>query len=438
MNLTKDLLQQFADAYAKDKNNGVIAAAISNVGVKEASRNRLAANNHSFSFSDEIDHKNITNQKKSGRCWMFAALNMARPKIMEDLKLEEFEFSQTYLYFFDNMEKTNVFLDKIMATKNLDINSREVIRALEFQTSDGGYFEWFKTLADKYGLVPKSVMGESFSSQNSADMFDRIHEVIKKYAMDIRRTADADCEAIKVECLSKVYNILAKCLGEPVQKFDFEYVDKDKKYHLDRDLTPQLFYKKYLGDFYEGMVRLINDPRERNPYGRVYINPSTKNVLESDGLAGLNVPIDAMKAAMIRSIKDKRTAWFACDVGKMSDRQAGILDGSIFNFEQTLVPVGEFTKADRLDSRQAVANHAMNITGVNLRDEKPVMWKVENSWGDEPGKKGVFSMSDTWFSEYVFEMIVNKKYVDAEYLKGLEQAPIIYDDFDAFVELINW
>lgn len=430
--LTPDLLKKFDQAYLEDKTNAIIEGAISNVGIREASKNQRQINKHSFVFNHEIDHKNITDQKQTGRCWMFAALNMARPKIMKDLGLEEFELSESYLYFYDNLEKTNVFLDMVCKTRDLDINSREVIHALSFKTDDGGYFEYFKALVEKYGLVPKSAMKESFNSQNSADMFARIEEVIKKYAMDIRRAPEEDIDQLKEDCLAKVYTILAKCIGRPVQKFDFEYLDKDKNYHIEKNMTPQDFYHKYLDGFYDNLIRLIHDPRPRNPYGRVYINPEIKNLLEIDGLRGLNVPIDQMKKAMIRSLEDGRTAWFACDVAKMSDRKAGILDDRLYNYRDSLVDPGDFSKADRIDSRQSMATHAMNITGVNIQDGQSRFWKVENSWGEKNGKKGIFSMTDAWFDAYVYELIVHKDYLDPDYLKGLDQEPICYSPYDAF------
>ena len=437
--LTNELYQKWHDAYEQDERNKLIESAISNVGIVEASKNKRMIQQHNFIFSEEIEHKNITDQKQSGRCWLFAALNMARPKLIKELKLESFELSQSYLYFFDNMEKTNVFLNMIRQTKNLDINSREVIHALTFKTEDGGYFEYFKALIEKYGIVPKSVMGESFNTENSKDMFERVEEIIKKYAMDIRRSvSDVEMDALQEACLEKVYSIFVKCIGNPVTSFDFEYIDKDKKYHVERDMTPQSFYQKYLAGFYDQTIRLIHDPRERNPYGRVFVNQEIKNIVEMDGLRGLNVPIEEMKQAMQRSLQDGKTAWFACDVGKMSDRKAGILDPRIFNYEETLTPVGDFSKADRLDSRQSVATHAMNITGVKVKEGKPFQWKVENSWGEGNGKKGIFSMSDEWFTEYVYEIIIDKKYVSKEYLQGLSKEPIVYSPYDAFCTILGY
>lgn len=436
--LNKNIYKKFDAAYTEDKTNRVIEGAISNLGLKEASKNQRVINQHKFIFNEEVDHKNITDQKKTGRCWMFAALNMARPKIMADLNLEEFEFSQSYLYFYDNMEKSNVFLEKIIASKDLDINSREVVRALSFGTDDGGYFEHFKGLIEKYGIVPKNVMGESFHTEDSGEMFSQIQEILKKYAMDIRRAKGAkEIQNLKEACLAKVYTILVKCIGKPVDFFDFEYVDKDKVYHIDKGLTPKTFYEKYLGDFYDPMIRLVNDPRSRHPYGRVYTSPDIKNMEEGEGLKGLNVPMKVMKEALIKSLKDKKTAWFACDVGKMSDRKAGILDEALYNYEDTLVSLGDYSKADRIDSRQSAATHAMNITGVHLKDGKPDFWKVENSWGNKNGKKGIFSMADTWFEDYTYELIVDKKYVDPSYLKGLDLEPIAYDPYDAFSSIFS-
>lgn len=432
MKLDKDLYKNFDKAYEADPINKIMENPISNVGVVEASKNKRVINDHNFTFTDEVDHKNITNQKKTGRCWMFAGLNMARPKVIKDLNLEEFEFSETYLYFYDNMEKTNVFLEKVIETRDMDINSREVIDALSYKTQDGGYFEYFLALIDKYGIVPKDAMGESFNTEDSDGMFDYVEEIIKKYAMDMRRADEKDIENLRKECLEKVYKVFVKCIGRPVESFDFEYYDKDKKYHIYRNLTPKSFYDKYLGDFFDGYIRLINDPRERNPYGRVYTNPEVKNLVETEGLVGLNVPTSVMKDALKKSIKDGKTSWFACDVGKSSDRKAGILDDRLYNYDKTLADPGDFSKADRIDSRRSMATHAMNITGFKEKDGEVSQWKVENSWGDENGKKGIFSMTDSWFDEYTYELIIEKKYVEDKYLEGFDKDYIEYDKFDPF------
>lgn len=432
------LLKKFEKMYDLDTTNELMENAISNVGIREASKNKRVINKHDFIFNEQIEIKNITNQKQSGRCWLFAALNMARPKVIKELNLESFEFSQTYLYFYDNIEKTNLFLDMIIKTKDLDINSREVINVLKFKTDDGGYFEYFKALIDKYGIVPKNVMAESFNSENSSDMFERVEEIIKKYAMDIRRAkGQEEIENLKEECLYKAYNIFVKCLGKPVEKFDFEYLDKDKKYHIEKDLSPKDFYKKYVGDFYENKIRLINDPRERSPYGRVFVNPEVKNIVEIDGLKGLNVPMEEMKKALLKSLKDGIPSWFACDVLKSSDRKTGIMDLDIYNYEKTLTKVGEFTKADRLDMRESVATHAMNITGVKTKNGDIKTWKVENSWGEKNGDKGIFSMTDSWFDKYSYEIIIDKKYVSEFYLKGFDKEEIVYSPYDAFCLILG-
>lgn len=432
------LLKKFEKMYDLDTTNELMENAISNVGIREASKNKRVINKHDFIFNEQIEIKNITNQKQSGRCWLFAALNMARPKIIKELKLESFEFSQTYLYFYDNIEKTNLFLDMIIKTKDLDINSREVINVLKFKTDDGGYFEYFKALIDKYGIVPKNVMAESFNSENSSDMFERVEEIIKKYAMDIRRAkGQEEIENLKEECLYKAYNIFVKCIGKPVEKFDFEYLDKDKKYYIEKNLSPKDFYKKYVGDFYEDKIRLINDPRERNPYGRVFVNPEVKNIVEIDGLKGLNVPMEEMKKALLKSLKDGIPSWFACDVLKSSDRKTGIMDLDIYNYEKTLTKVGEFTKADRLDMRESVATHAMNITGVKTKNGDIKTWKVENSWGEKNGDKGIFSMTDSWFDKYSYEIIIDKKYVSEFYLKGFDKEEIVYSPYDAFCLILG-
>lgn len=432
-------LKSYAKAYDKNPVNGAIEAAINNVGIDQSAMNPETVKKHSFIFSDECKQGEATNQKQSGRCWYFASLNSLRQIVMEKLNIETFEFSQTHLYFYDKLEKANTFLENIIRTVERDIEDRELGLILDSTTYDGGYWDYFKPLCLKYGLIPKSEGPESFHSQNSYMFTKQMDYRLKRTAMQMRAAfrAKKDIEALrdmKNSALEEIYNIAVKCLGHPVEKFTFSYRDKDKEFHRLPSMTPLEFFEKYIGkEELENRITLISDPRSKFPHGRYLENSLFRSVYDAPAVGGLNVPIEAMAKAVAKSIKAGVPVWFACDVGKDVDRKKGILDVKLYNYDKILPPIGEFTKAERFESGYSEATHAMNLTGVDLDAEgNPLCWKVENSWGDENGKKGTFSMSHEWFIEYTYEAIVDKKFIDEEWLKGLEEERIQVEPWDRF------
>ncbi|MDY3007299.1 C1 family peptidase [Anaerococcus porci] len=436
MKLDKNLYKELEEIYDKDPSNKIISNAISNVGIREASLNKNVINKHNFIFSNEIKTNDVTDQKKTGRCWMFAGLNMIRMKIAENLNMENFELSESYLYFFDNMEKTNRFLQRIIDTKDLDIKDRRVEDVLFSEPNDGGYFEFFYYLIKKYGIVPKTAMGELFNSQNSFYMFYTLERALKKIAVDIRKSDDKkEIEDLRKKGLSYAYNIFTKSIGKPVEKFDFKYYDKDHKYHIEKDMTPKLFFEKYVGDFFDNKVKLLNDPR--HPYNRVLVDTMSKNAVDLEDLKGINIDMDTMSKIAQKSIKDGETMWFACDVDINEDRESGILDENLFNLKDTFINYEDMTKAERIDARFSTACHAMNLTGFDKRGKKINYWKIENSWGDENGHDGYFSMTDEWFRENTFEIIVDKKYLTQKVLKAMDKKEIVYDEFDPMYRMLK-
>lgn len=436
MKLDKNLYKELKEIYDKDPSNKIIANAISNVGIREASLNKNIINRHNFIFSNEVKTNDITNQKKTGRCWMFAALNMIRMKIAEKLDMENFELSESYLYFYDNMEKTNLFLQRVIDTKNLDIRDRRVEDIFYSTPEDGGYFEFFYYLIKKYGIVPKTAMGEVYHSQNSFYMFYTLERALKKIALDIRKASDSnEIESLRKKALSYAYNIFSKSIGKPVDKFDFKYYDKDNNFHIEKDMTALSFFEKYVGDFFDDKVKLLNDPRQ--PYNRLLVDRFSKNAIDLKNLEGINVDMDTMSKIAQKSIKDGQTMWFACDVDINEDRESGVLDENLFNIKDTFVDYEDMTKAQRIDARFSTACHAMNLTGFDKKDKKVNFWKIENSWGDEIGKDGYFSMSDKWFRENTFELIVDKKYLPKKVLKAFDKKEIVYDEFDPLYRMLK-
>lgn len=436
MKLDKKIFEQLEKIYDKDEKNRVIENAISNMGIREASLDKNIINKHDFIFSNEVETKDVTNQKKTGRCWMFAGLNMVRMHIAKKLNMEKFELSESFLYFYDNMEKANLFLQRVIDTKNLDIKDRKVEDVFYSTPEDGGYFEFFYYLIKKYGIVPKNAMGELYHTDQSQFMFYVLENALKKIAMEIRATDDKKkIENLRKEGLSYAYNIFAKSIGKPVEKFDFKYYDKDDKYHIEENMTPKEFFDKYVGDFFDGKVKLLNDPR--HPYNRILVDKVAKNAVDLDDLVGINVDMDTMSKFAQKSIKNNETMWFACDVDINEDRESGVLDENLFNFDQTFVNFPKMTKEERINSRYSTACHAMNLTGFDKKGKEVKFWKIENSWGEDDGKDGYFSMTDEWFRENTFELIVDKKFLTKKVMEAFDKEKIYYDEFDPMYKMLK-
>ncbi len=424
--MNQETIKKFQDRFDKDPKSQAAKNAIAKVGFEEASFNNEILKDHNFLFSDETERGDITNQKKSGRCWMFASLNVARVDVMKKLNLKTFELSQSYTFFWDKLEKANYFLENILKTLDEDRDSRLLHHLLAAPLQDGGQWDMFKHILKKYGIVPKSVMLETFSSSNSNTMVDLMTSRLREDACMIRRKYKEgqsvdQLRAEKEEMLYEIYNILVKGLGQPPTSFDFEYRDKDDKFHRISNISPKEFFDKYVGWDLDSKISLINAPTEDKPYGKAYTVEYLGSIYEADPVRYVNVPMEDLKESAIRSIKDGNPVWFGCDVGKMLERKQGIMDLHTFDYEETLGFKSEFTKAERLDYSESVLTHAMVLVGVDLDENgKPLKWKVENSWGDESGDKGIFSMSDAWMDQFTYQIMVDRKYVDEKWLKAYD------------------
>lgn len=430
MAINKTLINKFRADYEKNHTNEIIAGAIAKVGINDASLNNEVIKTHSFVFSDETSRGEITNQKASGRCWMFAALNAARVDTIKKLNVENFEFSQNYTLFWDKLEKANYFLDSIIETVEEPLNGRLVQHLLTDPLQDGGQWDMFSGILKKYGTVPKSIMPETYHSSHTSILVEYLTGKLREFAKEIRdnyrQNNDKEAlEELKQSMLFSVYSVLTKALGKVPERFTYEFRDKDKEFHRITDITPQEFFNQYVDWDLDNMVSLINAPTEDKPFGKAYTVKYLGTIKEANPIRYINVPIEVLKKSAIESIKAGQPVWFGCDVGKQIDRKTGVLDDSLYNYELTLGSRNSLDKGARLDYGESLLTHAMVLVGVDLDDNgQPITWKVENSWGDNVGDKGIFSMSDAWFNEYTYQIAISNQFVDNSYLKAL-QSPII-------------
>ncbi len=433
--VTEQLLGRYRQEVASSHGFKTISNAVRKSGIQAVAidPDRVAAMTHTYSL--DIETSAVTHQKQSGRCWMFAALNVLRHHVEQDLKLKSFEFSQNYTMFWDKFEKSNAFLENILETAAEPYDSRVVAFLLESPVGDGGQWDMFVALVEKYGLVPKDAMPETFQSSQSRAMNMLITVKLREDAVKLRRlvaekASDSAVQAAKETMLGEIYRILVANLGAPPKSFDFEYKDKDGNFHAERNLNPKSFLEKYVKINLDDYVSLINAPTDDKPMNRTYTVRFLASVKDGRPVVYLNLPIDELRRVALAQLEDKEPVWFGCDVGKMLDRDGGIMDTELYDYAGTLGVDFAMSKGERLDYGESRMTHAMVFTGVNLVDGKPNRWKVENSWGTEPGKDGYFVMSDAWFDDHMYQVVVHKKYLSEAQRETLKLEPIVLQPWD--------
>ena len=428
--ISPDTLARFQQAFESEPRHRVSLNAITKTPLNQVAMNRQAVVRSNHTYSHLVKAGAATSQNKSGRCWMFAGLNLFRMAAAEKMGLEDFELSQNYLFLWDKLEKSNYFLESILYTLEEDTDSRLIAWLMQSPIQDGGQWDMFVNLVKKYGVVPKEAMPETESSSASHLMNDRITNKLREYAARLRRAhregvPNDDLRAQKTDMLAEVYRMLCIHLGEPPTAFAWQWRDKDKQFHRDGMLSPQQFREKYVNIDLDSMVCLIHCPTRETPYNKMYTVNYLGNVVGGHGVRYLNVELDVMKRASVDMIKDGKPVWFGCDVGKMFDRDLGLMDTDLYDFEGVYGVPFHMTKAERLDYGASLMTHAMVFTGVDLDDsDQPHKWRVENSWGDKTGDKGFMLMTDAWFDQFNYEVVVEKKYVAPELLALLDTEPI--------------
>jgi bleomycin hydrolase len=423
-------------AFDVEPRNRLAQNAVTRNPIDAVAVNRAVVTATDHTFSHLLDKWTVTDQKQSGRCWLFAGMNLFRVGSMEQMGLKDFEFSQTYLFFWDKFERANYFLEAMIETADRPVDDRVVAWLLSHPVDDGGQWSMFASLVKKYGLVPKAVMPETKSSENTTPMNRHLVQKLREGARDIRAQHEAGTSVdamreTKDGVLDAIYRMLAIHLGTPPERFDWQWNDKDDMFHRDGEMTPQEFARKYVDIPFDDYVALVNDPRPGSPYGRTYTVEYLGNVVGGEPVRYLNVEVEVMKALAKRSIVERgEPVWMGCDVGKMMQRDEGIWDAEMFDYGALYGTDFDLDKSERLRYHQTFMTHAMLFTGVDVVGDTTRRWRVENSWGDKNGRKGFYVMNDSWFDEYMFEVAVRREDLPADLQAVLEQEPIVLPAWD--------
>jgi bleomycin hydrolase len=434
--LTAEQLSRLQAEFEQSAAYRLAQNAVTQVSADDVALNRRIITNTDHSFSTVLDDWVVTNQKQSGRCWMFAGLNLFRVGAMKAMNLKEFEFSQNYLLFWDKVERSNYFLEAIIDTADRDADDRTVAYLLGSPLGDGGQWNMFLNLVRRHGLVPKPFMPETESSSNTRRMNSILVAKLREGAQAIRGLAERGASIgeqrdAKDGLLESIYRIASIHLGTPPSEFEWQWTDKDRTFHRDPVSTPQEFADRYVQLPLDDYVCLVNDPRASSPYGRTFTVEYLGNVVGGGIVKYLNVEIDVMKDVARRTIEDGEPVWFGCDTGKMMRRDLGIWDLKLFDYETLYDTTFELDKAGRLEYHQTAMNHAMLFTGVDVAAGRTRRWRVENSWGaDNSGRKGFYVMNDSWFDEHTFEVAARRDYLPADLRDAIDQEPIVLPAWD--------
>ena len=435
-----ELSSSFTDKlFADFQDNSKLRAvenAVTHNGLLKSLETRQSQVENDHVFSIDLTKDKVANQKASGRCWMFAALNTFRHKLISDLNLDNFELSQAHTFFWDKYEKSNWFLEQVIATADQELGSRKVKFLLDVPQQDGGQWDMVVALFEKYGVVPKSAYPESVSSSNSRELNQYLNKLLRQDAQILREAvaAGVGAEGIRAQkeaLLQEIFNFLAVNLGLPPRTFDFAYRDKDNNYHSDKNITPQEFFKKYVGLNLSDYVSVINAPTADKPYSKSYTVDMLGNVVGSRAVRYLNLDMTRFKELAIAQMQAGETVWFGSDVGQISDRQKGILATNVYDFDTAMNISFTQDKAGRLDYSESLMTHPMVLTGVDLAENgEPLKWKVENSWGEKVGDKGYFVASDAWMDEFTYQIVVRKEFLTDEELAAYEAEPTVLAPWD--------
>ena len=433
--LSPEQLAEFQANFEASPTSGLMQNVVTQRDVNEVALNHTIVTGAAHTFSNVLDDWSVTNQARSGRCWMFAGLNMFRGETKDVLNVKQFEFSQNYLMFWDKLERANFLLEGIIETSDRPVDDRSVAWLLQRGVEDGGQWDMFVNLVRKHGVVPKTAMPETESSGNSARMNSMLNYQYRQGAKQIRDCYASESgldqmRASKQQTLNAINQILCIHLGTPPAKFHWQWRDKDSNFQRDGDMTPLEFAQKYISTPMEDYVCVVHDPRETSPFGRTFTIQYLGNVVDGPAIKYLNVDIELIKGMARRMLEDGMPVWMGCDTGKQMHRDLGLWDAELFDYPGVYNAEFSLDKAARLEYHQTRMTHAMLFTGVDVVDGKPRRWRVENSWDEKVGDKGFFLMNDSWFAEYMFEIAVPKGYLPADLREAWELEPTVLPPWD--------
>ncbi len=430
-NISLSTIKTFKNKFLKNNKNtasrnALIKNDLANVALNWENFSQI---NHNFSnlIKKELP---VTNQMASGRCWGFAGLNLMRLQVVDTLELNTFEFSQNYFMFWDKLEKANYFLENIIKSRDESYESRLITHLLKAPVQDGGQWDMFVNLIIKYGAVPKDVMPETNHSSKSGAMNYILTHKLREFASILRKKPAKNSTALKKDMMGTIYNLLAMFLGQPPDVINWSTRNKDNRHIVISDMTPIDFCKKYADINIEDKVCLIHAPMSNKRFNTMYTVEFLGNVVEGQIIKYLNVNIKELKKSAMDSIKNNEAVWFGCDVGKRFSRDLGVLDMGIYDYENVFQTSFKMNKQTRLEYGDSEMTHAMLLTGVDIKKRNSTKWKIENSWGTKSGNQGYMMMTDEWFDEYTYEVVIDKKYLNKRLLKYLDMEPVALAPWD--------
>lgn len=427
--LSIDKINEYEKEFLEDKRNIVAMNAATYNGVQKVARDVNALKDEPFAFNVDIKNGEVTNQKQSGRCWMFASMNVLRNIVIKKFNLENFELSQSYTLFWDKLERCNYYMEAVIEKANEPLEDRVMDYLMSDLLSDGGQWDMFVNIVKKYGLVPKYAYPESQTSSATVQLNKYLCKILRKYTTELRDAVQNEgvkkARELKEEVLKDVYNVLTSTLGQMPEKFDVVLHDKDGKLIEDKGMDAHSFFDKYIGVEIDQYISLINSPTEDKPFNQTYTIKYLGNIIEGKIVKHLNLPIEELKKAAVKQLKDGYPVWFGCDVGRSSvvEDERAMLDTKAVDYEALFNVDLKLSKEDALDYGYSLMTHAMTFTGVQMNGNEPLRFKVENSWGEKFGYKGHFVMTSDWFDQYVYQVVVNKKYLTEKSRKDYEKEP---------------
>ena len=425
--LTKDFLNEIEGEYLNNDLYTIARHALTNNSISSIAKVNEQTEFTRNRFSIELKTLKVTNQKASGRCWIFAGCNVLREIVAKKYNLKEFELSQNYIAFFDKLEKCNYLLESVIKLKNDSSEIRTLDTILQRGIEDGGQWDLFVNIVKKYGVVPKDTFPETYQSSNTREIDSLLNTYVRKFSYEIKNIENIyEINYKKDEVMRNIYKILCSSFGVPPKTFNFEYVSEDKEektYNIIKNLTPHKFIEEIIGINLDEYISIIHSPTIDKPFNETYTVKYLGNVIEGNSVKYLNLDMNRLKELVINQLKNNEPVWFGSDCLQSADRKAGVWDDLSFDIDK-LFQINTFMpKEAMLDTWESAMNHAMVITGVNIEDGKPTKWKIENSWGDDVANKGYYVATDSWFDKFVYQAVINKKYLNDNEIKDLEKEP---------------